>query len=122
MSIFPNQSNHLSDQAAQAADDAIKSTQRATNEALDSLAETVQDLRHEAAPLLNRASAQASALARHGRDAVSEQSRHLREQARLAADSTTTYIQNAPVQSVLMAAAAGAALMALMSLLSRPRH
>lgn len=39
-------SNHLVDQAAQSADQAIKSTQRAANQALSSLSDTVQDLQH----------------------------------------------------------------------------
>ena len=52
------QSNRIADQAAMSADHAIRSTQRVANEALDSLAGSVQDMRHQAAPLLNRATEQ----------------------------------------------------------------
>ena len=61
-------SNNLADQAAQSAELAIKSTQRATNDALESLSGTVQDIRKQASPMLNRASEQASALVQRGVD------------------------------------------------------
>ena len=115
-------SNNLADQAAQSADDVIKSTQRVANEALDSLAVRVQDMRHQAAPLLNRASEQASALAQRGVDAVRDTSQQLRDKALHASDSTVAYIKDEPVKAMLIAAATGAALMALISLISRSRH
>jgi ElaB/YqjD/DUF883 family membrane-anchored ribosome-binding protein len=45
----------------------------------------------------------------------------LRDQAMRAGTNTTHYIRAEPVKSVLMAAATGAALMALVSLLNRSR-
>jgi len=113
--------NSLADSVAQSADLAIKSTQRVANETLDTLAGTVQDMRHQAAPLLNRATEQASALAKHGMDAVRESSQQLRYKARRASESTVKYIKDEPVKSMLIAAATGAALMALVSLMSRSR-
>jgi ElaB/YqjD/DUF883 family membrane-anchored ribosome-binding protein len=115
------QTNSLADSVAQSADLAIKSTQRVANEALDTLAGTVQDMRHQAAPLLNRATEQASALAKHGMDAVRESSQQLRYKARRASEGTVKYIKDEPVKSMLIAAATGAALMALVSLMSRSR-
>ena len=114
--------NGLADQAAQSADHAIRSTQRVANEALDSLAGSVQDMRHQAAPLLNRATEQVSALAQRSVDAVRGGSQQLRDQARHASDSTVNYIKDEPVKAVLIAAATGAVLMALVSLVSRSRH
>ena len=116
------QSNGLIDQAARSADNAIKSTQRATNDALDSLAGTVQDVRNEATPLLNRATEQASALAQRGVNAVRDSSQQLRDRAVRASDSTVMYIKDEPLKAMLIAAATGAALMALVGLLSRSRH
>jgi ElaB/YqjD/DUF883 family membrane-anchored ribosome-binding protein len=113
--------NSLADSVAQSADLAIKSTQRVANETLDTLAGTVQDMRHQAAPLLNRATEQAGALAKHGMDAVRESSQQLRYKARRASESTVKYIKDEPVKSMLIAAATGAALMALVSLMSRSR-
>lgn len=114
-------SNRLADQAARSADNAIRSTQRATNDALDSLAGSVQDLRHQATPLLNRAGERASALAQRSVDAVRDSSQYLREQALRASDRTVNYVRDEPVKAVLIAAATGAALMALISLLTRSR-
>ena len=119
---LPEESNSLTDQAAKSADQAIKSTQRVANEALDSLADTVQDMRQQAAPLLNRVSEQAGAMAQRGVDAVRDSSEQLRERALRASDTTVSYIKDEPVKSMLIAAATGAALMAMLSLMTRSRH
>ena len=121
-SNLPTQHNGLADQAAQSADNAIRSTQRVTHDALDSLAGTVQDVRNEATPLLNRATEQASALAQRGVNAVRDSSQQLRDRAVRATDSTVMYIKDEPLKAMLIAAATGAALMALVGLLSRSRH
>jgi len=57
-------------------------------------------------------------------DSVRDTSRQLRDKAQQASDSTVRYIRDDPVKSVLIAAATGAALMALISLVShsRDRH
>lgn len=114
-------SHSLADQAAQSAEQAIKSTRRVANEALDSLAGTVQDMRHQAAPLLNRATEQASALAQRGVDSVRDTSQQLRDKALRASDRTVNYIKDEPVKALLIAAATGAALMAIVNLMSRSR-
>jgi len=63
--------------------------------------------------MLDRAGERASALAQRGVDAVRERSLQLRSQALRASDDTLNYIKDEPVKAVLIAAAAGAALMAL---------
>jgi ElaB/YqjD/DUF883 family membrane-anchored ribosome-binding protein len=118
----PEQHNNLADHAAQSAELAIKSTQRVANEALDGLSDSVQDARTQVPPLLNRATEQASALAHRGLDAVRNGSQQLREKAVHASDVSATYIKNDPIKAVLIAAATGAALMALVSLISRSRE
>jgi len=116
------QPNALVDHAAEKADAAIRSTQRATNNALDGLSATVQDARSHVSPMLNRASEQAAALAQRGIDAVRTSSQQVREKAVQATDVTAGYIRNDPIKAVLIAAATGAALMALVGLLSRSRR
>ena len=116
------QSNGLVDQAAASADHAIKSTQRVANETLDSLAGSVQDLRSQAAPMLNRTGDQIGALAQRGVDAVRDSSQHLRERALRASDSAVGYVKDEPVKAMLIAAATGAALMALLGLMARSRR
>jgi len=76
----------------------------------------------ELPPLLQQAGEQASRLAQRGLDALHEGSQSLRNRARHASDSTTGYIQAEPMKAMLIAAAAGAAVMGLISLLSRARH
>ncbi|MDP3083479.1 MAG: hypothetical protein Q8N44_07295 [Rubrivivax sp.] len=80
---------------------------------------TTQRLVDQAAPLLDRASQQASALAQRGVDALHDGSQHLRQASLRARDSTLDYIKDEPVKSVLIAAAAGAALVALIGLFGR---
>ncbi len=118
---IPGQTNALTDQAAQSADHAIKSTQQLANGAFDSLSGTVKDIRDQAAPMVNRATEKASELATRSADAVRESSRQLRERATQASDATVNYIKDEPVKSILIAAATGAALMGLVSLMGRSR-
>lgn len=73
------------------------------------------------APLLDRASEQASELAHRGLNAVHDRALQLREKAAHTGDVTVRYIQSDPVKAVLIAAATGAALMALLGLVSRSR-
>ena len=107
------------DTTTQAVDHAMQSTRRVADEALDRLSSTAQGLREQAAPVLERAGEQVGALAQRGVDAVRERSLQVREQAARASDSTLTYIRDEPVKAVLIAAAAGAALMALVGLLRK---
>ncbi len=87
------------------------------------------NLADQAAHLVQGASNQASALAQqagdltqHGLDAVRDSSRQLRDKAQRASDVTVRYIQDEPVKAMLIAAATGAALMALVSLISHGRN
>jgi ElaB/YqjD/DUF883 family membrane-anchored ribosome-binding protein len=116
-----DESNKLADQAASSAEQAIKSTQTFANSALDGLSGTVEDARQKAAPLLNNAGEQVTALAHRGVDAVRDTTQELRDKAQRASESTVSYIKEDPVKAMLIAAATGAALMAMVSLMSRPR-
>jgi ElaB/YqjD/DUF883 family membrane-anchored ribosome-binding protein len=98
---------------------AMQSTQHVAEHALDNLSSTAQDLRQQVSPLLERAGEQASALAQRGAEAVRERTQQLRDQTVRASDSTLAYIKDEPVKAVLIAAAAGAALVALLGLLRR---
>lgn len=64
---------------------------------------------------------EASNLAHRGLDTVKDGALQLRDQAEHTGDLTVRYIQHEPVKAVLIAAATGAALMALVSLVSRSR-
>lgn len=112
----------MADQAAGKADQAIRSTQRMANDALDGLSDSVNNAGSRVSPLINRATEQATAFAQKSVDAVRQTSQQLRDKAMHASDTTASYIRNDPIKSVLIAAATGAALMALVSLVTRSRH
>ena len=114
-------SNDLTDQAASSADRTLQSTRRLANEALDGLASGVQGLRDGVDPVI-RASHQVSDLAHQGMEALRDGSRHLQDRARRVPGDTVDYIRDEPVKAVLIAAAAGAVLAGLLSLMSRPKR
>lgn len=109
----------LIDRASQAADQAIKSTQDAASHTVDRMAGAMQDLRNETLPVLNHAVEGASAFAHRSVDSVRDASHQLRLKAEHASENTASYIRHEPIKSVLIAAATGATLMALVSLLTR---
>lgn len=118
---FTAQSNSLANQAAKSADHAINSAQRVANGAIDSLATTAQDVQHQAAPLLHRVTQRASELAHRSVDAVRDGTQQLREKAQRASDNTLGYVRDEPVKAMLIAAAAGVTLLAVIGMLSRAR-
>ena len=113
--------NDLTDQAASSVDRTLQSTRRLANEALDGLASGVQGLRDGVDPVI-RASHQVSDLAHQGMEALRDGSRHLQDRARRVPGDTVDYIRDEPVKAVLIAAAAGAVLAGLLSLMSRPKR
>lgn len=115
-------SSSFIDHAAEGATNAIRSTQNVANTAFDRLSEKVESARDHATPLINRISSQAEAAARRSAEAVKETSAQLREKAHRAQDTTVTYIREEPAKAMLIAAATGAALMALIMLASRMSH
>ena len=112
----------LDDKIGNATDSAARSTQQAVDQAADSITSKVEDLRSQAAPLIDRVSAQAEAAARRGIEAVRGSSQQLRDKAARATDSTVAYVKDEPVKAMLIAAATGAALMALLNLMGRSRN
>ncbi|MEO7108083.1 MAG: hypothetical protein ABIZ09_17035 [Rhodoferax sp.] len=84
-------SNRFIDQAAHSADTAIHSTQRLANDAMEGVSHSLQTARKQVVSGANQAS-----------------------------DKTIAFIRDEPVKSVLIAAATGAALVALSRLIGRP--
>jgi ElaB/YqjD/DUF883 family membrane-anchored ribosome-binding protein len=72
-----------------------------------------------AAAATDQASAQAFGAARRGVAAVRDGSQRVLDSAHHASDATVAYIRGEPMKAVLIAAAAGAALMAVLGLLTR---
>lgn len=91
-----NSKSNLADRLALSADSAIHSTQYATNKAFDKLSGGVETLRGRAGPLMEKVSSKA--------------------------DAGKHYIEEQPMKSLLIAAATGAALAALLSWMGRSRY
>ena len=115
------QGQDMADDAAGTAQGAIRSTQRATDQALDRLSDKVDQVRSQAAPMINKVTSQAEAAARRGMEAVRDTSQQLRERALQAQDMTVAYVKDEPIKAMLIAAATGALLMGLITLMSRSR-
>lgn len=113
------QATDAAETAADSANSALRGTQSATNEAFDRMSDKVDDAKNLAAPLINRLTAQAEAAARRGADVVRDTSAQIRDKAAIAQETTVGYIQEEPIKAILIAAATGAALMALISLMTR---
>jgi ElaB/YqjD/DUF883 family membrane-anchored ribosome-binding protein len=107
---FSDKAGHLAEQAALGTDHAIKSTQRATNHALDRLSDAVQ----QAPTAIHDRAASAEDLAQRGAAA-------LREHTLAASARARSVIEHDPVKSVVIAAAVGAGVTALWLWLSH-RH
>lgn len=87
----------LADQAIHNADVALEGTQNVASQAIDSVGRAMDN----------------------SMDRMRATSQHVRDSAERASAGTVNYIRHDPVKSVLIAAATGAALMALASLLTR---
>lgn len=109
----------LIDQAARTADSAIHNTQRATNDAIGGLVDSIDYARQQVTPLINNAGEKTSAFVHQSLDTVRQTSRQLRDGANYASDKTVAYIREEPVKAMLIAAASGAAVMALARVISR---
>lgn len=83
----------------------------AVDRAIDKIADSAAAVPHA----VERAAERATDMARQGTQQVKAQFNHV-------TDSAIAYVKDEPVRALLVAAAAGAALMALASLLGRARH
>ncbi len=108
--------------AANGAQSAVEDIDRAAEAAHRHIADEAHGLVQRAKPVIDRLTRNAENLARRGIDSARDGSQQLRDRAARATDSTVNYIKDEPVKAMLIAAATGAALMALASLLSRSRH
>ena len=87
--------------------------------ALDSVTSSLHDASARAAPLLRQASEQVSELAHQGMDGLHDASNMVQTKLKQTGQSAVHYIQHDPIKAMLMSAAAGAALMALVTLVLR---
>ena len=71
---------------------------------------------------VERAAERATEVARQGTQKLQQGTQQVKAQLNHVSDSAIAYVKDEPVRALLIAAAAGAALMALAGLLGRSRH
>jgi ElaB/YqjD/DUF883 family membrane-anchored ribosome-binding protein len=103
------------DGLAQSADKAIDSTRSYANHALDIADEKVHNLRDNVQPTLDKFSRKAEQYAHQGIDMAMQAKDKARDSLSQYSAATTRYVADKPVQSVLIAAAVGAAVALLVS-------
>ena len=89
---------------------------------MNNINSTTDGLLQGAVPLMTHAIEQADDAVQSGVNSVRRQAAQLRNQADHANQVALGYIRQEPVKSILIAAATGAALMAVLSLLNRSHH
>lgn len=114
-------SEQAADAVGQRADEALKSARRAANGAIEALHDKVDELNESVPGALGRAAARVDEITRRGIERARDTSLHMRDSVTRAGDRTVAYIKDEPLKSVLIAAAAGAAVAALVSVLARSR-
>jgi ElaB/YqjD/DUF883 family membrane-anchored ribosome-binding protein len=111
--------SQFADDASKSANEAIDSTRNYAQNAVNAAGEKVRDLRREAEPAVEQIAARVQQAVQRGLEAASATSARAQRRLEEAADVTGKYISDQPVRSVLIAAAAGAAITALIVLASR---
>lgn len=122
LSAAEDQVGAAAERAADAADSSVSATRRVANDALDHVESAIQSARANVQPAIARLATQAETLARKGLDSVKDTAYQVRDRANNLGDVTVRYVKDEPVKAVLIAAATGAALMALLSLVQNARR
>jgi len=110
------------DQAARSAEQAIETTQEKAKGLLSRVAETTAAARDRAVPAIDKAASQLKDATRIGADTMRDKTTRVRDAALRASDVAAAYVRQEPLKAMLLSAAAGAALMAMATLLSPSRQ
>ena len=103
------------DGLANSADHAIDSGRNYANQALDMADEKIHSLRGSVQPAFDKLSRKAGEYAHQGMDMAAQAKDRARESLSQYSAATSRYVSDKPVQSVLIAAAVGAAVALLVS-------
>ena len=117
LSTATTSSDHFNRAAA-----SLKAAERDAQAAIDSAVDGLSSAYGEAKPLLSRASQRAREMAHDGYDAARERAAALRDRSQQAVESTRGYVQDEPIKSLLIAAAVGAAVIALVEVVRIRRN
>jgi len=119
MNMPTKPASQFANDVSQTASDAIDTTRAYAQNAVNSAGEKVRDFRDSVEPTVDQIAARVQFAVQRGIDAASQTSARAQRQLERAADMTGKYISDQPMRSVLIAAAAGAAITALIVLASR---
>ena len=114
-STAPQNTRQAVDGLAHSADKAIDSTRSYANHALDVADEKIHSLSNGVKPVLEKFSRKAEEYAHQGMDMAVHAKDKARESLSHYSAATSRYVADKPVQSVLIAAAVGAAVALLVS-------
>ena len=114
--------DHLVERAADRADGALESTRSMAHSALDQIQSGVNDLRRAAPNAFARAASSVEDIARRGMERAKDAGTLAREQAARVGDRGVSFVRDEPVKAVLIAAATGAAVAALVTWLVSSRE
>ena len=103
------------DDLATSADHAIDSSRNYANHAIDAAEDRVHNLRSTVQPALEKLSRRAGEYAHQGMDMATQAKDKARESLSQYSAATGRYVANKPIQSVLIAAAVGAAVALMIS-------
>ena len=101
---------------------ALKAAERDAHAAIDSAVDGLASAYGDAKPLLSRVSQRARDAASDGYEAARERAAALRDRGQQAVESTRGYVQDEPIKSLLIAAAVGAAVIALVEVVRIRRN
>ena len=120
MSATPiNQSiDTIADKATESVEHGLTAAHDATNGALNMLADKVLEIRNQAAPMLDKTNGLAKDYLNQGLESLRNASHLMTDAAINARNGATGYVKDEPLKALLIAAATGAALMALVNLIS----
>lgn len=102
--------HEIADEALTTAKGAVKATRQAANASLDKAEKGLRVLRDEVDPAIDDLAARAQDWATRGIGYCADTTQRARRQFHRAADATAHYVTEQPAKSLLLAAAAGAAL------------
>ena len=100
----------------------LKAAERDAQAAIGSAVDGLSSAYGDAKPLLSRWNEKARSAASDGYDAAREQAAALRDRSQRAVESTRGYVADEPIKSLLIAAAVGAAVIALVEVVRVRRN
>lgn len=114
-SLLQQNTRQVADGLMQSADKAIDATRGYANHALDSAEEKMHSMQSKVDPALEKFTSRAQELAQRGMDMAAHTKDQAKESLSHYSAATTRYVAEKPVQSILIAAAVGAAVALLVS-------